>query len=513
MSWNRFALPLAAALLVAGPASAQITGRPLELSGSAGAYMPDGRARIQSSPAYQATLGWRTMPGFTLEGHASFAPSHADTAPNQTRNLSQIGLDLRFNLRDAEGHAVPYLLVGAGYGLDHTTGTPPEKLERLTPDLGIGLLKNINQRTYLRLEVRDILFKGRDSFEYGNHIFATAGIQFVIGGKVHDSDLDGVRDWLDKCPGTPIGAKVTPEGCPIDTDGDGVFDGLDACPGTPKGCPVDAKGCSTDSDGDGVCDGIDKCPNTPHGATVDAFGCPSDPDSDGVFDGIDKCPATPRGCSVDSAGCPRDTDGDGVCDGLDVCPNTPAGLRVDVHGCPIEVSTREIQLLDTGSIRLQNIQFDTGRSSVKPESFALLDSVGMVLVSYPTLQIEIGGHTDNRGDPQHNQTLSEARASAVLTYLEQKFPLLSPTQFAAKGYGSSVPVAPNTTALGRARNRRVEFRVTNMGALKIERERRHFLLKHEGAPADTSLLKHESAPADTSLLKHESAPADTIVKH
>jgi hypothetical protein len=51
-----------------------------------------------------------------------------------------------------------------------------------------------------------------------------------------------------------------------------------------------------------------------------------------------------------------------------------------------------------------------------------------------------------------------------------------------------------------------------MGALKIERERRHFLLKHEGAPADTSLLKHEGAPADTSLLKHESAPADTIVK-
>ena len=501
MSWNRFALPLVAVLLVAGPASAQITGRPLELSGSAGAYLPDGRARLQSGPAYEGTLGWRAMPGLTLEGHATFAPSHADTAPNQTRNLSQFGLDFRWNLRDAEGRAVPYFLVGAGYSLDHTTGTPPEKLERVIPDFGVGLLQSINQRTYLRLEVHDILFKGRDSFEYGNHFFITAGLQFVIGGKVHDSDLDGIRDWLDKCPATPIGAKVTPDGCPIDTDRDSVFDGLDACPGTPRGCPVDSRGCSTDSDGDGVCDGIDKCANTPHGATVDAFGCPSDPDSDGVFDGVDTCPGTPRGCSVDSAGCPRDSDGDGVCDGVDVCPNTAAGLRVDVHGCPIEVSIREIQLLDTGSIRLQNIEFDTGRSSVKPQSFALLDSVGVVLVSYPTLQIEIGGHTDNRGDSQRNQTLSEARASAVLTYLEQKFPLLSPTQFTAKGYGASVPIAPNSTALGRSRNRRVEFKVTNMGALKIERERRRFLLKHESAAPDTSLLKHEITLPDTSV-KH-----------
>ena len=487
MSWNRVALPLIAALLLANPASAQITGRPLEVSGSAGAYMPDAQAQLDSGPAYQGTLGWRMLPGLSLEGHATFAPSHADTFPKQSRNLSQFGFDFRFNLRDAEGHAIPYLLAGAGYGLDHTSGTPPDKLERLTPDLGLGLLQNVfNQRTYLRIEVRDILFKGRNSYEFDNHIFATVGLQFVLGGKVHDSDLDGVRDWLDHCPGTPIGAKVTPEGCPIDTDGDGVFDGLDACPNTPKGCPVDAKGCSTDSDGDGICDGIDKCPNTPHGATVDAFGCPSDPDSDGVFDGIDKCPNTPRGCTVDSTGCPKDTDGDGVCDGLDICPNTPAGLRVDVHGCPIEVSSREIQLLDTGSIRLQNIQFDTNRSSVKPESFALLDSVGMVLVEYPTLLIEIGGHTDSRGDAQRNQTLSEARASAVLTYLEQKFPLLSPTQFSAKGYGSTVPVAPNTTALGRSKNRRVEFKVMNMGALKIERERRHFMLKSEATAPDTT---------------------------
>ena len=160
MSWNRFALPLLATLIVAGPASAQITGHPIEVSGGAGVFIPDGKARMQTGPAYQGTLGWRFSQGITFEGHATFAPSHADTLPNQAHNLSQFGLDLRWNLRPAEGHALPYLLVGAGYGLDHTTGHPPEKLERLTPDLGVGLLQNVfNQRTYLRFEVRDIMFK------------------------------------------------------------------------------------------------------------------------------------------------------------------------------------------------------------------------------------------------------------------------------------------------------------------------------------------------------------------
>jgi len=100
-----------------------------------------------------------------------------------------------------------------------------------------------------------------------------------------------------------------------------------------------------------------------------------DTDGDGVLDGLDHCDNTVIGCTVDSVGCSKDTDGDGVCDGLDICPNTPAGLRIDAHGCAIEVTSHEIQLLDTGNIRLQNIQFDTGKSTVKAESYALLDSV------------------------------------------------------------------------------------------------------------------------------------------
>lgn len=90
---------------------------------------------------------------------------------------------------------------------------------------------------------------------------------------VADSDGDGVLDDRDRCPGTPAGAQVDADGCPLDSDGDGVYDGLDQCPNTPQGATVDAQGCPLDSDGDGVYDGLDACPDTPSGAKVDSRGC------------------------------------------------------------------------------------------------------------------------------------------------------------------------------------------------------------------------------------------------
>lgn len=65
----------------------------------------------------------------------------------------------------------------------------------------------------------------------------------VVEKKVMDSDGDGVPDDKDKCPGTPAGAPVDADGCPLDSDGDGVPDYRDKCPGTPKGAKVDADGC------------------------------------------------------------------------------------------------------------------------------------------------------------------------------------------------------------------------------------------------------------------------------
>jgi outer membrane protein OmpA-like peptidoglycan-associated protein len=463
----------ALSVLLATPAFAQIGGNPFEVSGQVGESAPDARAHVKSGLAYGGSLGWRAQPWITLEAQTYFAPSKADTLPEQSHDFFAYGLDGRLNLRGPDSRTMPYLLVGLMAGHSTTTGTPPDQLVRGAPSLGLGALINLrNQRAYLRLQIRDTFFRQRDAKEFDNDFTLMAGLHWVFGGKERDTDLDGVREWLDQCPGTAIGAKVNAAGCPLDGDGDGVYDGLDKCPDTPKGCKVDKNGCPIDSDGDGVCDGVDQCPDTPKGESVDEKGCPNDTDHDGVSTPTDQCPDTPAGCKVDAKGCPIDSDGDGVCDGLDQCPDTPAGFKVSAQGCPVDVLEKESELLDTGRIRLQNVEFESGKSDLLPQDYAVLDVVGQVFRKWPQLKIEIGGHTDSRGNAKTNQKLSESRAKSVRDYLVTKVPDLKSDQFTVKGYGSSKPVVPNTNEASMAKNRRIEFVVLNRDVLKSEMQRR-----------------------------------------
>src|SRR5439155_1249606 len=229
---------------------------------------------------------------------------------------------------------------------------------------------------------------------------------------------------------------------------------------TPLGATVDARGCPTDSDKDGVYDGLDKCPNTPAGATVDASGCPTDSDSDGVPDGIDQCPNTPAGVQVDPKGCPVDADGDGVPDDRDKCPNTPAGSKVDANGCIILFQPEIVPGAPGAAparptLILRGVNFEWGRSALTRDSYAVLDQVAGSLLANPDIRIEIAGYTDNTGSAPLNVRLSEARAASVRAYLARKG--VSPGRMVAKGYGASGFIAPNTTAAGRAQNRRVEL--------------------------------------------------------
>ena len=351
----------------------------------------------------------------------------------------------------------PFVFAGAGTSQVKASGT--SGVNQGDVEVGGGLRFWLTDALGLRLEMRQAFYKWDDparGSEKINHVIAGGGLVFAFGAKGRDTDGDGVTDRKDECPATPKGAKVDAKGCPKDSDGDGVLDGLDKCEGTAKGCTVDRNGCPGDADQDGVCDGLDQCADTPKGASVDAKGCPSDSDGDGVWDGLDKC------------------------------PDTSAGLKVDKDGCPIEYLEKETEMLDTGMIRLQDVNFETGKATLLAESLPVLDVVGAILKKWPELRIEIGGHTDARGSNAANQKLSEARAQSVLSYLTQKYPELKAEQFAAKGYGESRPVAPNTTALNMAKNRRVEFVVMNKDVLKKETERRRLLQKGEPAPADST---------------------------
>ena len=315
----------------------------------------------------------------------------------------------------------------------------------------------LGERVALRLEARAIYAPstGFAADAWAGHIVGSVGLSVFAGsGTLRDLDADGVADKQDSCPGTPARAVVDVRGCPGDSDRDKVFNGLDACPNTAEGAEVDSKGCPTDADGDAVADGPDQCPNTPAGATVDTAGCPTDGDKDGVPDGIDKCPGTPSGTEVDSAGCQRakDTDGDGVDDTKDKCPGTAAGTRVDAAGCPILFTEERTPVV------LRGVTFESGKSALKPDSYTVLDIVAASLVANPSIKIEIAGHTDNTGSSAVNTRLSQARADAVRAYLASKG--VGPERMVAKGYGPQVPVTTNTTAAGRAQNRRVELRQT-----------------------------------------------------
>ena len=265
-------------------------------------------------------------------------------------------------------------------------------------------------------------------------------VEEVLLVKAGDADDDGVLDTLDRCPDTPKEATVDNSGCPSDSDGDNVYDGLDRCPGTPKGVLVDNLGCPLDSDEDGIDDYLDQCRGTPKGVEVDATGCPEDSDGDGIYDYLDRCADTPKGANVDAQGCPTDMDGDGIYDYLDKCPDTPKDATVDDRGCWV----------------LKGVYFDTDKWELKPSSYPILNEVVFVLKSNPDLNIEIQGHTDNVGDAQYNRELSRKRARAVMGYFIQEG--ISPARLSYEGYGFSSPAAPNSTAEGRAKNRRVELK-------------------------------------------------------
>ncbi|MDR3693725.1 OmpA family protein [Mucilaginibacter sp.] len=115
---------------------------------------------------------------------------------------------------------------------------------------------------------------------------------------------------------------------------------------------------------------------------------------------------------------------------------------------PIEVGNKVI---------LNNIFFDTNSFELKTESLSELDKLVDFMSLNPTLKIEISGHTDNVGNDQANQVLSENRAKSVYQYLITN--KVDAARLVYKGYGETQPIAPNDTDEGRQKNRRTEFKI------------------------------------------------------
>ena len=407
-------------------------------------YEPDSGPALnpQDGWLWGARFGYFMTSGWSIEGSIQRFGSRTDYDPtlgltNDDFDIRSYRLNVLYNFM--RGKSIRPFVTG-GLGREITGGSANLTGNDLGINVGGGVRWYLGKYFGIRADGRlDRIQYDSDNYSSQNNLELTFGVLWSFGGEPAappaDSDGDGVTDKKDKCPNTPSGARVSPDGCPIDTDGDGVPDGIDACPDSPKGSKVDATGCPPDSDKDGVTDDKDACPDTPQGAAVDARGCPKDSDGDGVFDYQDKCPNTPEGTKVDASGCP-------------LPPPPPP---------PAPEPPAEVKRVFNGV--LEGVNFATNKADLTLNAKTILDGVAKTLGEWPDVKVEVGGYTDTEGNDAYNQKLSQARAESVMKYLISKG--IDPSRLSAVGYGEANPIADNKTAAGRAKNRRVELKQTH----------------------------------------------------
>ncbi len=115
------------------------------------------------------------------------------------------------------------------------------------------------------------------------------------------------------------------------------------------------------------------------------------------------------------------------------------------------------RIITSGNWVLIGVNFESGKSSLSPESYPILVNAAQVLLSNPDMKVEIQGHTDNIGSESFNKKLSEQRAETVKRFLVAKG--VADSRLSTVGIGSTSPVSNNKTAEGRSFNRRIEFKV------------------------------------------------------
>ncbi len=255
---------------------------------------------------------------------------------------------------------------------------------------------------------------------------------------VPDSDGDGLTDYDEVV--TYHTAALKP-----DTDGDGLTDYDEVA--TARTNPL-----LTDTDGDGLSDGEE--------ARVTATNPISrDTDGDGYPDNVDRCPllAETFNGSDDADGCPDGASGGGFAE----TQRLPV-QNVRQSGVMLRIDTLVIR--EGGLLTLFGVNFEPDRDVIRPESFPILEENARLFEAYPDLTVEIRGHTDSDGSDEHNADLSLRRAKAVQRVMQEHG--VRAERLTVAGLGESRPVASNTTAFGKARNRRIEFYIVKRGESK-----------------------------------------------
>src|SRR3972149_4854007 len=350
-----------------------------------------------------------------------------------------IPLDLRFILSPFNIKTInPYGYAGIGI-LRYKVKTFPKSESPNKTDLKdagwstfapVGCGFEINLSDNLNLDLSGgYTFTFTDNLNYYNNKDAYSGISTVndgyyqaalgftfIGGSGNtDKDMDGLIKKIEKEIGTD------PEN--PDTDGDGLKDGEEV--NNYKSNPLNA-----DTDGEGLNDGdeVNKYKTDP---------LKTDTDVDGLYDGeeVMKHKTDPL---------KKDTDGGSVDDLTEIIRGTNP---VDPNDDVVKIGV---------PIILEGVTFETNKAAITPESSQILRSALKTLTTYPEIQVQVSGCTDNVGSKNANVRLSEIRAEAIREWLIERG--IDPVRIVAKGYGPDVPIAPNDSPENKRKNRRIEFK-------------------------------------------------------
>jgi cytochrome c oxidase subunit 2 len=149
--------------------------------------------------------------------------------------------------------------------------------------------------------------------------------------------------------------------------------------------------------------------------------------------------------------------------GTDEDPFKGKNVNMELEAKAKELEAAINKAMDTAAtdasrtLQIDNIYFETGASSLSPDSDLALGVIGNAFTKYPNLKVEISGHTDNVGDEKANQKLSEDRALAVKSALVKMG--VDASRIYTAGYGSTKPVGSNDSEEGRLKNRRIEFKI------------------------------------------------------
>jgi len=387
--------------------------------------------------------------------------------------LRRFGLGVNYSYAISE-KILPFVSVGLSYGiLDFLSeGKKSEfydienggETNSVLYDLIGGVKFHMNEVFDINvgLGYHYLLNDNVDAIKYGEYedmfISGQVGISYRIWNE-RDTDGDGVKDDLDKCPyeEEDIDGFQDEDGCPdYDNDDDGIIDIDDACQNIAEDLDgfQDEDGCpDPDNDGDGIEDKDDSCPNIAE--DVDGFededGCPdADNDGDGILDDIDKCvdKAEVFNGYLDDDGCP-DTLPKPVYiepkrDETILTKPKPPKPRRPVSNAPSELLIHS------------ETTFAPNSSQIKSSSYAELNRIVAELKKYRNTNWRIEGHVDKQQSSSNAMRLTKSQADAILAYFVSKG--LSAINFQSAGFGDSTPISSNTSVYGRMKNRRIIIR-------------------------------------------------------